>query len=1019
MSDAGTQAIIADAHHAAVKEMVDFMEREIAASRSGASTRRGAVAQVEVTGLIAAAYDHYDSRASDPHLHTHVVISNKVLAVHDGTWRSLDSRPLHSWTVALSELHQAVFADHLTRALGVTWEERERGRDRNPDWAVTGVPQSLARLFSGRSADIDVAADALIDDYVAEHGHRPSRATVSKIRNRASLATRPAKRVRSLADLTESWRARTTAELGRDATGWVRDVMNRPPQRLVRADDVPLPVITEIAQSVLTVVGEKRSTWRRANLYAEAARHTMGWRFVATNDREAITGMIVDAAEQASLRLTPPELALVPAAFTREDGTSRFRPRHSVVYTSETVLAAEDRLLERSEVRTGPTVSIGIVDDVAARPGRGRGLSPEQLRAVATIATDGRQVDLLVGPAGAGKTSTMRALHAVWTKQHGRGSVVGLAPSAAAAQVLASDLGIACENTAKWLHQHQHRRTAFTQGQLVIVDEATLAGTVTLDQLSAHAAEVGAKLLLVGDWAQLQSVEAGGAFAMLVQNRSDVPELVDIHRFTHPWERAASLDLRRGRGEAADAYLSHDRVREGSTEEMIDAAYRAWRADIAGGMSSVLIADSTHAVTDLNARARADRLANGEVDRGRSVALTDGVHASAGDLVITRRNDRRLRTLRSGWVRNGDRWVVAGVRPDGSLTVRRDGRRYAGAVVLPASYVAKHVDLGYAVTAHRAQGVTVDTAHVVAADRATRETFYVAMTRGRESNIAYVALEAGDDSHHQTAGAATTAREVIAGILQRSGAELSAHQTIAEEQEGWGSIAQLAAEYDTIAAEAQRNRWVAMLRASGLTAEQAHAATESAAFGPLGAELRRAEAVGHSVERLLPAAVARHGLEDADDIAAVLRHRIALAASRPRGRRTPEPQLIAGLIPAAVGPMTPEMRHALDERRDLIEQRAEALAIDAIRTRHPWVRHVGDKPTDARERAQWKRTIMTVAAYRARWGIASTRPLGDAPTTDVQRHDRAQAERAVRRIREAQRRAESMRPTRQEPGLGR
>ena len=77
VADAGTQAIIADAHHAAVTEMVDFMEREIAASRSGAGTSKGAAAQVEVTGLIAAAYDHYDSRASDPHLHTHVVISNK------------------------------------------------------------------------------------------------------------------------------------------------------------------------------------------------------------------------------------------------------------------------------------------------------------------------------------------------------------------------------------------------------------------------------------------------------------------------------------------------------------------------------------------------------------------------------------------------------------------------------------------------------------------------------------------------------------------------------------------------------------------------------------------------------------------------------------------------------------------------------------------------------------------------------------------------------------------------------
>lgn len=119
VADAGTQAIIADAHHAAVAEMVAFMEREVAATRTGVSNATGAAAQFDVTGLIATADDHYDSRASDPHLHTRVVISNKVRTAHDGKWRSLDSRPMYAATVAISELHEAVFADHLTRALGV------------------------------------------------------------------------------------------------------------------------------------------------------------------------------------------------------------------------------------------------------------------------------------------------------------------------------------------------------------------------------------------------------------------------------------------------------------------------------------------------------------------------------------------------------------------------------------------------------------------------------------------------------------------------------------------------------------------------------------------------------------------------------------------------------------------------------------------------------------------------------------------------------------------------------------
>ena len=120
-------------------------------------------------------------------------------------------------------------------------------------------------------------------------------------------------------------------------------------------------------------------------------------RFATTTDREAITGMVVDAAEHAPLRLTPPELASVPASFIRVDGTSVFRPRHSIVYSSEQLLAAEDRLLERADVRTAPTVNIEYVGEVTAQPVRGQRLTPEQARALATIATDTRQLDLLVG----------------------------------------------------------------------------------------------------------------------------------------------------------------------------------------------------------------------------------------------------------------------------------------------------------------------------------------------------------------------------------------------------------------------------------------------------------------------------------------------------------------------------------------------------------------------------------------------------------------------------------------------
>lgn len=265
--------------------------------RPRATGRDGAVAQVDVAGLIATAFDHYDSRAGDPQLHTHVVISNKVQTVLDGKWRSLDGRPMHAAVVALSELHEAVFADHLTRTFGVEWEARDMGRDRNPAWAIAAVPEGLVREFSTRALHIDAVTDRLIDSYVSEHGRRPSPAT---------LSTRPEKEVHSLADLTASWRQRTGQVLGADTTAWARRVRaNGEP--LLRGDDVPLDVIASLGQDVVATVGEKRSTWHRWNLTAEAARQTMGYRFASTEDREAVVGLVVDAAEAASLRLTPPE----------------------------------------------------------------------------------------------------------------------------------------------------------------------------------------------------------------------------------------------------------------------------------------------------------------------------------------------------------------------------------------------------------------------------------------------------------------------------------------------------------------------------------------------------------------------------------------------------------------------------------------------------------------------------------------------------------------------------------------
>ncbi|WP_218837196.1 MobF family relaxase [Cutibacterium avidum] len=1000
VADAGTQSLIAQAHHDAVADMVAYMESEVAATRTGAAAGDGAVAQVDVTGIIATAYDHYDSRAGDPHLHTHVVISNKVQTVLDGKWRSLDSRPMHGATVALSELHEAVFADHLTRMLGVGWESRERGRDRNRAWAITGVPETLVAEFSTRARHIDEATDRLIDAYVAEHGRRPSAATIMKLRAQATLSTRPEKTVHSLGELTATWRNRATVVLGEDATGWARRVASNEAPLLLRADDIPLDVVRRLGESVVAAVGEKRSTWRRWNLTAEAARQTMDYRFTSTQDREAIVGLVVDAAEAVSLRLTPFELASSPAVFRRPDASSVFRPKSSTVYSSHQLLDADDRLLARSHDTTGPTVSLETMERIARRPdAEGRVLGEDQAKALARIAVSARVLDVLVGPAGVGKTTAMNALRRAWETEHGNGSVVGLAPSAGAAQVLAEDLDITTENTAKWWQTHQADGATFQPGQLVILDEASLAGTLSLDRITGLATESGAKVLLVGDYAQLQSVDAGGAFGLLVHDRGDAPELVDVHRFTHAWEKTASLDLRHGRTDVIDSYDAHGRIHDGETEQMIDGAYTAWRADLLAGKATVLVSDSNESVTSLNNRARTDLILDGTVHGPREVDLHDGTRAATGDVVITRRNDRRLRAGR-GWVRNGDRWTVIDAREDGSLVLQRAGARWGATVIVPADYVAEHVELGYAVTSYRTQGITTDTAHVLVDSAMTRENLYVAMTRGRDANIAYVAVDQPDAAHdvpHPGDNQAATGRSVLYGVLQHAGAELSAHEATVAEQEAWGSIAQLAAEYETIAAAAQHDRWATLIQHCGLTDAQAAEVLASDAFGPLTAELRRAEANHYDVDALLPRLVGAHRLDDADDVAAVLHHRVATATTRPAGsgRNRKAPRLIAGLIPEATGTMSSEMRKALDERRDLIEARADAVLDRALDDKEPWTAELGKQPTDAGKLATWRRSALVVAAYRDRYQINADTSLGTPVESVAQKIDTARARAAL------------------------
>lgn len=733
---------------------------------------------------------------------------------------------------------------------------------------------------------------------------------------------------------------------------------------------------------VLMEVANRRATWGRWNLHAETMRQIMGVRFATTDDRIRVLDQIVAHAEAESLRLTPDYDRAVPAHYIEGEG-NRFQPVDQIVYSSQDILDAEQRLLAHSQRTGGPALTARLVARHTSRKIRGVRLDPDQAVAITRIARSGLTLDLLVGPAGSGKTTALRALHRAWTAAHGRDSVIGLAPSSAAAEVLGDSLGVRAENTAKFLYEHHHGRWNLQAGQLVLVDESSLAGTLALDRITEHAAEAGAKVVLIGDWAQLSAVETGGAFGMLVRHRDQIPELTDVRRFANEWEKTASLGLRHGRTDALDEYQERGRLLDGDADAMLDAIYEAWRSDRDEGLRTLMIAGTGEMVAQLNERARADLIEAGQVEAD-GLRLHDGTTAGVGDLVVTRLNDRRLSTGRT-WVKNGDRWQVTRRYDDGSLAVYRLGRGdqpRGKALVLPAKYVREELELGYASTVHRAQGASVDTAHaLVDPEASSRELFYVAMTRGKHRNHAYVIVP---DPHeiepHLDQPEPLTLTDRLAKVLARTDADLSATEVLALEVDRHASLSTLLAEYDVLAREAQADRWATLLDVAPFPEDVADEVFTSPYYERLEGSLARHEAAGRLAAVALNALAPRLTPgEDQADPAAQLAGMLDQATQKLRpGKRTRA--RVAGLIPVPAEPIADDMQTALTERQTLIETAARRLLHDAQEAGSAWVARLGQPSSRLEARERWQRHAATVALYRYRYEITGSSPLGDAKT---------------------------------------
>ena len=680
---------------------------------------RGRQVQVPVERVEAAVIRHYTSRAGDPHRHLHLQVNARVFAA--GAWRGIHSVGIRDSIEAINGIgHAAVATDPAFRRVLA-----EHGFTLDP---ASGEIRELAPYvgaFSARTSQIRRNVDRYEAVWRSQHlGEEPGPRLREVWDRRAWAQARPDKIVPTDG---QQLVARWNDEL--------RDLGYRDPAAPVRLEGTAAWIDRDAAAELtVSMLGAKKSAWNTADIRGQ------------TEVLLAQTCLVADAAVRTELAedITARATALCTPLLNRTDV-----PGHLRSLSSQRVLEVETDIINRLAQR-------------GAEPARrvrigGRGLvriDPTQAAVAGTLAGTGRLV-VVEGAAGAGKTTALRATQSLLTQRGHRLMVV--TPTLKAAQVAAAETGADGHSAAWLIHQHGWRwdndgqwtrrsegapdpSAVLRPGDLLLVDEAGMLDQDTAQALLAVADETGARIAFVGDRHQLPAVGRGGVLdhAIAWAHPTAVVSLEKVHRFTDPAYAALSLKMRNGNDPATVFDTLH---RRGQIVLHASEVERTAALADAGATGHLVIADTRDQVADLNAAIRDRRsIADQAPDQGsdRVVTTTRGEQIGLGDRVATRRNNPDLQ------VANRQTWTVTGIGQDGSLTLHGRGRDQ-----IPADYASEFVELAYATTVHGAQGETVDRAHVVIGETTGAAATYVAMTRGREINIAHVVAESVEDARKQ------------------------------------------------------------------------------------------------------------------------------------------------------------------------------------------------------------------------------------------------------------------------------
>jgi Ti-type conjugative transfer relaxase TraA len=579
----------------------------------------------------------------------------------------------------------------------------------------------------GMIADLNVHRDIGEDGLSKPHAH-----VMLTMRAVDENGFSPKVRDWNRTEMVERWRQRW-AELANERLAEL-DIDARIDHRSLEAQGIALEPQNQIGAPAQRIDGEGIEA-DRAEIHREIARGN-GARIIAN------PSLALDAITQQQSTFTRRDMAKF--AHWRSDGIDQFNEvmdamhnapdlvelgmdaRGDNRFTTRQMIEAERRLHRATELMAERERH--EVNDrhrraaLAHAERRGLVLSGEQVDALAHV-TDGRDLSIVVGYAGTGKSAMLGVARAAW--EAAGYEVRGVALSGIAAENLESGSGIASRTIASMEHGWGQGRDLLTARDVLAIDEAGMVGTRQLERVLSHAAEAGAKVVLVGDIRQLQSIEAGAAFRSL-HERHGGAEIGEVRRQHEDWQRDATRDLATGRtGEALDAYRSHGMVHEApSREQARGDLIGRWDRErqAAPARSRIILTHTNDEVRALNEAARERMRSAG--DLGEEVRLTVERGArrfASGDRVMFLQNERGL------GVRNGTLGTIERVSAQSMSVTTDDGR--------DISFDLKDynkIDHGYAATIHKAQGMTVDSAHVLATPGMDAHGSYVALSRHRD-----------------------------------------------------------------------------------------------------------------------------------------------------------------------------------------------------------------------------------------------------------------------------------------------